>query len=292
MPADITGNPSEGKSKAVRPPAPPVKNFPLRAHALGYWVKKVKGEYKQFGRWGRIVNKTMTLVAPDGNWQEALAKYNAWVEAGASPQETEALTVTRLCTLFYLAKKRKVDAGEMSQQSLDEYDATCKMVVAAFGRETLVDALTPADFAALRAKMAKRWGVVRLGNTIGRVRTIFKYANDNRLIDRPVAFGSEFVKPSKTVMRQHRATGGEMLFTAAEVRALLDGRTLQNEESGATRQVPGASPQLRAMVLLAINAGFGNNDVATLPTSAIDLEGGWITFPRPKNGIPRRAPLA
>jgi integrase len=45
------------------------------------------------------------------------------------------------------------------------------------------------------------------------------------------------------------------------------------------------------MLLLAANAGFGNNDCATLPRSALDLEGGWIDYPRPKTGIGRRCPL-
>jgi integrase len=45
------------------------------------------------------------------------------------------------------------------------------------------------------------------------------------------------------------------------------------------------------MIYLGINAGFGNTDVSTLPTKVLDLEGGWVTFARPKNGIPRRAPL-
>ena len=44
------------------------------------------------------------------------------------------------------------------------------------------------------------------------------------------------------------------------------------------------------MILLGVNAGFGNNDVATIPTAALDLTGNWVTFARPKNGIPRPAP--
>jgi integrase len=48
---------------------------------------------------------------------------------------------------------------------------------------------------------------------------------------------------------------------------------------------------MKAMILLAANCGFGNADVATLPTSAIDMKGGWVNFPRPKTGIPRRIPL-
>jgi integrase len=45
------------------------------------------------------------------------------------------------------------------------------------------------------------------------------------------------------------------------------------------------------MVLLGVNAGFGNHDVASLPLSALDLDGGWVDFPRPKTGIARRCPL-
>lgn len=45
------------------------------------------------------------------------------------------------------------------------------------------------------------------------------------------------------------------------------------------------------MVLLGLNAGFGNNDVASLPRSAVNLKTGWIAFPRPKTAIRRRVPL-
>jgi integrase len=45
------------------------------------------------------------------------------------------------------------------------------------------------------------------------------------------------------------------------------------------------------MLLLAINGGLGNSDVAKLPLSALDLKNGWCDFPRPKTGIPRRFKL-
>jgi integrase len=48
---------------------------------------------------------------------------------------------------------------------------------------------------------------------------------------------------------------------------------------------------MRAMTLLGLNSGFGNNDLATLPLSALDLDAGWVDFPRPKTGIARRCPL-
>ena len=56
------------------------------------------------------------------------------------------------------------------------------------------------------------------------------------------------------------------------------------------KMLKAAGPQLKAMILLGINAGFGNADVATLPIDAVDLEGGWMEYPRPKMVV-RRCPL-
>ena len=42
------------------------------------------------------------------------------------------------------------------------------------------------------------------------------------------------------------------------------------------------------MVLLGINCGLGNSDIGQLRRSHLDLENGWLTFPRPKTALPRR----
>jgi integrase len=123
--------------------------------------------------------------------------------------------------------------------------------------------------------MAKRWGPVRLGNVVQRVRSVFKHALDVGMIDRPARFGPGFKRPTKKTMRLHRAEQGPKLFAAEEVRKLLDASDLQ----------------MRAMVLLGINCGFGNGDCAKLPLAAVDLAAGWIDYPRPKTGINRRCPL-
>ena len=49
--------------------------------------------------------------------------------------------------------------------------------------------------------------------------------------------------------------------------------------------------QLKAMIFLGVNCGFGNADCGTLPLQALDLDGGWISHPRQKTGIRRRCPL-
>jgi hypothetical protein len=43
--------------------------------------------------------------------------------------------------------------------------------------------------------------------------------------------------------------------------------------------------QLRAMILLGINCGLGNSDCAGLSHSHLDLERGWLDYPRVKTGF-------
>lgn len=52
-----------------------------------------------------------------------------------------------------------------------------------------------------------------------------------------------------------------------------------------------ATPNLGAIVLLGINGGLGNNDLALLPFNALDMESGWLDYPRPKTGTHCRIPI-
>jgi integrase len=114
-----------------------------------------------------------------------------------------------------------------------------------------------------------------VGNTINKIRIVFNYAFKNGLLARPMVYGEGFKRPSKKAIRKHRQAQGPRMFEAREIRAMLDKATLP----------------LRTMLLLGINAGFGNSDVGNLPINAVDLDGGWITYPRPKTAIERNIPL-
>jgi integrase len=168
-----------------------------------------------------------------------------------------------------------VDAGELSPRTWDGYKAACDHVVAAFGKGRLVTDMDPDDFAGLRNRLARRLGLHGLGTHIQCVRCVFKHAFDAGLVPSPIRFGPGFKRPSKKTLRLHRAAQGPKLFTAEEVRHLIDA----------------AGPAMKAMLLLGINGGFGNTDCGRLPLSAVDLDGAVIDFPRPKTGISRRCPL-
>ena len=198
------------------------------------------------------------------------------LHAGRTPRvPAEGLTIQDLLNRFLTGKRHLVDTGEITKRTFLDYHATCKRIGDAFGLDRLVDDLAIKDFEHLHRSLAKTRGPVALGNEIQRVRVVFKYAYDAGLIDRPVRYGPTFKRPSKRVLRKARNANGPRMFEAGEIRRMIDA----------------AGVQLRAMILLGINCGFGNSDCASLPTKALNLKGGWIDYPRPKTGIQRRCPL-
>jgi hypothetical protein len=55
--------------------------------------------------------------------------------------------------------------------------------------------------------------------------------------------------------------------------------------------IEAGSQQLKAMILLGVNCGFGNTDVSSLPKTAIDLNGGWTELRQNKNGSRTSMPV-
>src|SRR5262245_28690794 len=203
--------------KAADRPKRPYPDFPLTPHPPGTWQKKIRGKIHYFGRWARRVNGKMERVEGDG-WKEALEEYKAVADdlhAGRTPRvRADGLTVADLCNRFLTAKKHQLDASEITARTFAEYKQTTDRLVGTFGKTRLVDDLAADDFEALRAEVAKAWGPVRLGNEVQRVRTVFKYGYEAGVIDKPVRFGPHFRKPSKHVLRKHRAAAGKRMFEA------------------------------------------------------------------------------
>lgn len=246
--------------------------FPLFPHQSGRWAKKCRGRLNYFGK-----------IADDPKGQNALTLWNDQKDellAGRTPRaQLDGLTVKDLCNKFLERKRSQLDLGTLSTRSFAEYVRTTDLLVDTFGRYRLVDDLRPTDFEQLYAKLAKKHGLTTLGREITHARSVFKYAVESDLIERPIKFGPVFKGPRKADKRKARAKAkrenGARAFSADEIKRMLDA----------------APPQLKAMILLGINAGMGNTDCAKLPLSALDLDTGWLDYPRPKTGIERRIPV-
>lgn len=246
-------------------PKKPYPNFPLFAHPNGQWAKKINGKPHYFGRWAE----------PEVALQKYLDQKDD-LYAGRVPRKSVGgVTVKHVINSFLDAKKTLLTSKELSGHSWDMYRNTCDIIAARMNLTRCVADLQPADFVDLRTKLAKGVGLVTLGIRIRIARMVFKFAYDSDLIEKPVRWGPLFKSPSRLSLRVEKNSKPKRMLPAVDVLAL---------------QAAAPAP-FRAMILLGVNCGFGNTDVASLPTSALDLEGGWVTFPRPKTGMPRRCPL-
>ncbi|MBX9681043.1 MAG: tyrosine-type recombinase/integrase [Gemmataceae bacterium] len=256
--------------------AKPYPDFPLTAHPSGRWCKKIAGKLHYFGP-----------IAIDGvpAWREALKEWErqrvdllAGREPAPQTAEHPACTIREICNRFLTAKK-----GEITPRSWKEYDTTVVRILEDMGREISLASLTSDDFDRLKAGFPATWGKIRRWNEIQRVRTILvNYSWEIRKtirlaeqVDPGPNFKKGTGKDMKAEINRGRAKHGLRKFEAKDIRTILDA----------------ADTTLRAMILLGINAAFGQEDIGRLPIDAIDLQGGWVTFPRPKNSNDRRAKL-
>ena len=202
---------SRSSRKALLKPKTPYAEFPLTPHASGKWAKKIRGKLHYFGNWARRLEGVLIPIEGENGWKPALDEYMKVADAlhtGRTPRkeaDKDGFAIKDLCNHFLTAKKRKMDAGELTSMMFYDYKFATDFLVEHFGGNRLVDDLSAEDFGTLRAAMAKKWGPVRLTNCITRIRSVFKYGFENGHMERPVRYGSEFDKPSASTLRRHKA---------------------------------------------------------------------------------------
>lgn len=273
------------KSHKSGKPEKPYPTFPLYAHNSGRWAKKILGKTLFFGHWGRkqgnVVVQVDEIQASAREAQKEFDRQWPYLSEGRTAplvESGEGITVAELCNKFLNSKLLLVESDELSLHSFSEYHRSCSKLIEALGENRRVDQLRPDDFEKLRSHLAAGVNKVTLKSKINRIRVILKYASDNELVDRPVRYGKAFDRPTVKMLRKAQNESNEKMFTAIQIRAMLDHTT---------------DPRMRAMLLLAVNGAMGNTDVSSLPISAIheESDGVWLVYPRPKTEVMRRIPL-
>lgn len=248
----------------------PHPDFPLYQHRSGQWAKRIGGKLKYFGSWRLDPDGTAAML----DFEHRLP----WLLKGTEPPNREdgKTTVRHVLNVYLTRKKGRLASGEIAERTYKRYKATAETVRDFFGATTPSRSLVDDDFERLRKHLAERYGPVALHNEIGMIRSIFGLAQRKGLVSRRIDFDECFEKPPAKLLRMNRdkKKAGQQ-FQPAEIRVLL----------------AAAPVNVKAMILLGIQAGFGNTDVALLPLNCLAAETGWLNYARTKTGIMRRIPL-
>jgi integrase len=231
-------------------PTKPSDDFPLTPHVRGGWSKGYKGRKHYI---------------PQHDPWEALEEWKRrkdLIDKGRNPtvvSRVGATTVGEVATRFAQERMADRDAGRIKIGTYDDYAAAALEMVAEFGRDTLVAELTPDDFTRLYRRWHKRLKSHALARNVQAVRTLWKYADENGWVERRPRFGTLFKKP-----RPGKRKGKPLM--PHDVKKLI----------------AKATGQVKAMVLLGINAAYGAKDLSDLRRELVNLKDGLIVFPRPK----------
>jgi len=251
---------STSKAKNGKP------RFPLFQHATGQWAKKVNGKLHYFGK-----DKDKAL-------DEWVRVKDALLAGRPRPAETttdnKLITVRELCNLFLDHKDGRVEISKLKRRSWADYQVECARLVKILGANTPVNFLTEKDFDDLLRKISKGVKHKTAEGRIVRCRAVFRFGEKRRHTG-PILYRMEdFIKPSRADIEREKGDS-QKVFDASEIRLLLSN----------------AGVNLKAMILLGINAGLGNTDIAALTPDNFDFNTGWMVKRREKTGKARRIPL-
>jgi integrase len=260
-------NKKSAQSKREKPEKPS-PDYPLTAHKNGQWCKKVKGKIYFFGTWDD----------PDEALKCWLDDKDSLLAGRPRPSRTEqGKTLEAICEAFLAFQEERFDQEEISRTTLKDHYRVCKRLCDQLGKTTPIGSMIPEDFGRLKSKMAKTLSPLSLGIEIQRTKSVFRFAYEDGLIDKPIRYGRQFDKPARKQITKEKNQRGQRMFEKAEIKKLL--------------KKTDDDPVMRSFILLGLNCGFGNRDCALLTRDAVDLKSGWINFPRPKTQRQRRCPL-
>ncbi|MGB0767357.1 MAG: site-specific integrase [Phycisphaeraceae bacterium] len=185
--------------------------------------------------------------------------------------------VGQVMDLWVDARANDLVAGRIGATTFAQYKRVAQFQVSELGARRVAASLSPVDFAKLREAMPGVFGVsaVALKRTVTICRMPWKWAFDSGLIDKPMRYGPDFKAPSEADRRQQRFDRGRQVFTADELRTMLGQ----------------ASPMMRAAIMLGINGGYTQKEVAVLDRSVVDLDAALIDHLRAKTKQARTVPL-
>jgi len=232
--------------------------FPLTLHKTGQYCKKIRGKLYYFG-----MDKKRAM--------ERYLEQAAFLHAGRSRKAVGAadrLSIKTLCNLYLDHQESRAAIGELRQRHLSDQVSLLRAFVQFIGPNRAVSDISTIELQDYRRSLINSGKAANtINNRLAAVKSMYHWALDNEIIERsPRLRAVKKVRPR----REERE-----VFTIAQISLLLKD----------------AGTQMRSMIWLGLNCGFGCTDCAELKWRNLDLNKCRVSFPRGKTGVSRNLPL-
>lgn len=255
--------PRKPPNRKKYPTAKPFKGFPLTPRSDGRFTKMIRGVPQYYGK--------------HGDWQAALDEYHATAPAvthgrivPSAPNPT--VTVRQIANRYLQEREADVTHGTLQAKSWEDYRSTLNRFVKFIGASTPARELGPEHFTRFAAHLRKTLGAYAFNRSRALILAWLRHAAAAEWVKPAINVGVGFKPVPAGKMRGDRKV---RLFEPAQIKRLLKL----------------AGPQMRTMILLGLNGGFGSTDCARLTREHIDLNMGVIRYRRNKTNIARTVPL-
>ncbi len=230
--------------------------FPLTLHKTGQYCKKIKGKIYYFGK-----DKKLALE----RYQEhaSLLYRNHHSITGKNLE----MTLKALSQMYLQHQSAKVQTGELTARHYSDQVNCLHKFVNSIGQFVKIKDITTLDLHHYKRQIMQQYSAERVNLNISVMKAMFHWAKKNDiLIEIP---NIDAVSRNKVEHQQR------FVFSSEQIQQLL--------------QL--ADNQMKAMIWLGLNCGFGCTDCAQLRWGHVDFTRGRVVLARGKTGIMRDLPL-
>ena len=232
--------------------------FPLTLHPTGQFCKKIKGKLYYFG-----TDKKNAL--------ERYLEQAAYLHTGKGAKPSSAnnnLSLKTVCNLYLDYQESRATIADITRSYVYDQTRLLRDFVRYIGPNHIVSNISTIDVQNYRKKLIKTGKAAdTINNRITAVKAMYNWALDNGVINS--------IPNLKAIKKVAISKAEKPIFSMPQIQNLIEN----------------ASIQMKAMIWLGLNCGFGCTDCAELRWENLDIKNARVCFPRGKTGIRRNLPL-
>jgi integrase len=251
------------------------------AHGL---IPKRDGWYKSIEGKTRYVCKPCPLSEVIEILDVRLAAIRAKLRGGSAPVQRVTpglLTLEALAEMYLAWLRQRVETGvprKFGRRTYVEVARVLSQFVGSVGNTRAADSIGPSDFSAYAKQHLAGKALSTQRRNIIYIEAFANWASPGSrkagLLTKPWQFGPDLRRPTDTEIAVAAADKDKAYSPAQLRKAFL-----------AVRK----TPALRAAGWLGLCGAFGPKDIGTMPEALVNLDTGYIRFPRGKTGFSRLA---